>query len=189
MLQLLFTGLLLGQSKNVADVEHIDHKGGVSAAVVVSEFLPLVHTQQILAPNAVGKGNGVLEETVERLRSILKKSGSSLDRIVKLNFILTADAQRDVLLKQLAAGAFGQGKPAVSFVTDKLPAGSAWAVDAVALAAPRTSWKQVEHGEGFTVLPPGTRIYVSGQAVPAKDLAEATRKTLEELRDTLKFFA
>jgi len=51
----------------------------------------------------------------------------------------------------------------------------------------RPAWKQVEHGDAYAILPPGTRVYVSGQAVPGKDLAEATRKTLDELRDTLKF--
>jgi enamine deaminase RidA (YjgF/YER057c/UK114 family) len=37
------------------------------------------------------------------------------------------------------------------------------------------------------ILPPGSRIYVAGQAEKGKDLAEATRRTLESLRATLKF--
>lgn len=186
MHQLLFAGILLSfQGTPYNDVEHIDSasKNGTSSALIVADSVPLVHTQQILVQGSTES----LPAAVLRLDGLLKKADSSLDRIVKLNFVVTSDEHSDILRKELARGTFGNGRPAVSFVQGKLPVSSAWAFDVVALGSRRPTWKQVVHGDGFAILPPGTRIYVSGQAVPGKDLAEATRKTLEELRDTLKF--
>jgi enamine deaminase RidA (YjgF/YER057c/UK114 family) len=176
------------QATKHPDVEHIDPqpKGGVSAAVIVPDSVPLVHTQQVFVPALEAGSKERVQVAVKRLETTLKKAGSSLDRIVKLNFVLTNDDRQEISRKALAQGTFGSGKPAVSFVTGKLPTGSAWAFDAVALGTRRPSWKQVEHGDGFAILPPGTRIYVSGRAVAGKNLADATRKTLEELRGTLK---
>jgi len=182
---LVVAGFLLSfQAGARADVEHIDPvpKGGVSAAVIVPDSAPLVHTRQIMA-----RSNDDFPATIKQLETILKNAGSSLERIVKLNFIMTRDEQQDALRQELARGTFGNARPAVSFVTGKLPKGSAWSLDAVAVGTRRPAWKQVEHGDGFAILPPGTRIYVSGQAVPGQDLGEATRKTLAELRETLKF--
>ena len=165
-----------------ADVEHIepDAKANRSAAVVVADSVPLVHTRQVLA-------QADAKTAVGQLDAILKQAGSSLHRIVKLNFVIRDLELRTMLLKEVAQETFGDGKPAVSFVQGKLPGDAKWAVDAVALGTRREAWKQVEHGDGYALLPPGTRVYVSGQAVGAKSLAVATRKTLEELRDTLKF--
>jgi len=167
-------------------IEHIDPhaKRNDSAAVIVPDAAPLVHTEQILVRSTATKD---LASVAERLRIILKNAGSSVDRIVKINFVMTDNAQQAFLRSELARGTFGSGKPAVSFVTGKLPAGSACAIDVVALGTQQAAWQQVEHGDGFAVLPPGCRVYVSGQAVAGVNLAEATRKTLEELRGTLKF--
>jgi len=174
------------QAVGRSDMDHIDPqpKAGTSAAVIVTDSVPLVHTRQILVKDL---DLMQMEIASQRLQAILQDAGSSLDRIVKLNFVLTNDEQHEALRKELARGRFGQGKPAVSIVTGKLPPGSTLAVDAVALGTRRPTWKQIEHGSGFAILPPGTRIYISGQAVGGKDLAEATRKTLEELRETLKY--
>jgi len=171
------------------DVEHIDPhpKAGTSAAVVVADSVPLVHTQQFL----IGKLDAEQMKSVGvRLQTILTKAGSSIDRIVKVNFVLTSDEQQLALHNELAQGTFGNAKPAVSFATGKLPQGASVAFDVVALGTRRLEKGGpggVEYGDGFAILPPGTRVYVSGQAVAGKDFAEATRKTLEELRDTLKF--
>ena len=174
------------QTGNRSDTEHIDSQpnAGTSAAVIVADSVPLIHTQQILAEDSEAKP---VQSVRKRLQAILNDAGSSLDRMVKLNFVLSSDEQQEALRNELARWTFGNAKPAVSFVTGKLPKGASWAVDAVALGTRRPAWKQVEHGDGFAILPPGTRVYVSGQAVGGKDLAEATRKTLAELRETLKY--
>lgn len=178
MWELVVATALLGAQG--ADREPIDPgpKSGTSAAVIVADSVPLVHTQQVLMQTP---------DASKSLQAILKNAGTSLDRAVKLNFVVTDDTMEAAVRKELARGTFGNGKPAISFVTGKLPDGSALAVDAVALGTRQPAWKQIEHGDGFAVLPPGTRVFVSGQAVPGNDLAEATRKTLEELRETLKF--
>jgi enamine deaminase RidA (YjgF/YER057c/UK114 family) len=57
------------------------------------------------------------------------------------------------------------------------------ALDAVATS----DAKDAKRTRTAAVLPPGSRIYISGQAEKGKDLAEATRKTLASLDATLKF--
>lgn len=183
---LLGIGTTGARGQAPVDVEHIDPqaKAGTAAAVIVADSPPLVHTRQIFGDGLDAKS---IEAVRKRLQTILHDAGSSLDRIVKLNFVMTGDEHQSALRDKLARGTFGNAKPAVSFVSGKLPGGAAWSVDAVAVGTRRPAWKKVEHGQGYALLPPGTRVFVSGQAVAGKDLAEATRKTLDELRGTLKF--
>src|SRR5439155_25214559 len=74
--------------------------------------------------------------------------------------------------------------PAVSYVVTRLAVADALvAMDAVAVAGER---RPASGGTKVAILPAGSRVYVSGQAERADSLAEATRKTLEALRVTLK---
>src|SRR5262245_44110905 len=124
-MQLLASVLLAWSGAGPGDVEHIDArpKAGTAAAVVVPDAVPLVHTQQILATD------GKPAATAKRLAAVLAQAGSSIDRIVKLNFVVADPAKTAALKKELASWTFGRGKPAVSFVQSKLPGGAAWAVD------------------------------------------------------------
>src|SRR5256885_8448919 len=99
MVELLFAGLLLAwQGTGHTDAEHIDPqpRTGVSAAVIVADSVPLVHTQQISAD--------MVQPAVRRLEAILKDAGSSLERLVKLNFIVTNDEKQEALRRELARG-------------------------------------------------------------------------------------
>src|SRR5262249_18562518 len=54
-------------------------------------------------------------------------------------------------------------------------------------AAPRSATPAIRRiGRHSAVLPPGTRIFVSGQADPGANLSDATRRTLEGLAATLR---
>jgi enamine deaminase RidA (YjgF/YER057c/UK114 family) len=149
--------------------------------------------------NIVGKGKAAVqaEAVLDNLAAALGQARSGLDRVVKVNVYA---ARREVVAevrKVLAQKFAGEVKPAASFVVGALPHPDALvALDAVAVSAldPGGAVKLLSSpklpragGAHAAVLPAGTRVYVSGQAEKGRDLAEATRKTLESLRATLKY--
>jgi enamine deaminase RidA (YjgF/YER057c/UK114 family) len=173
---------------------------GSSAAVIVGPAA-LVHTEQVWSRST---DSPILGETASEqmagalgaLEVALRPAGSGLDRIVKLNVYVTgpdaADAARQALARQYS----GDARPAVSYVTTRLPdprmlvALDAVAVsdhDGVNVALYDDRLEPDLQGQAYAaILPVGGRVYIAGQAEPG-DLAEATRKTLESLRQTLKF--
>lgn len=170
---------------------------GVSSAVRIANA-PLVHTTQ-LVPIEELKGDagphcvGVLKE----LDRLLAEYQSKRSDLVKLNVYVQNAAVREAFLKELAAWSGGE-LPAVAFVATRLPDPKAQiAVDAVFVSRrqnpeslpTRDITQQKENSKAWaqaSVLPRGDVVYISGQAQPG-ELAEATRKTLDELHRTLKF--
>jgi enamine deaminase RidA (YjgF/YER057c/UK114 family) len=77
------------QATKQPDVEHIDPQpnGSVSAAVIVPGSVPLVHTQQVFVQGLEAGSKEHVKAAVKRLETTLKKAGSSLDCIVKINFV------------------------------------------------------------------------------------------------------
>lgn len=186
-----------------------DRESGTSAAVVVPAETALIFTTQVVAPDAPDPDRTpehCVEEVLDRLDTILRGGGSGLDRAVRLHVVL---ASPDLLptLRSSLAERFPDGKgPALNVVVGARPrAGAMIAIDAVALTdmqpdpgraiRPQT----LRRGGGgrigiapasptatpFAVLPAGPRVFISGQAEAADDLATATRKTLESLGDSL----
>jgi len=166
-----------------------DRERGMCDAVIV-DALPLAHTQQLLPLNADGRLSGKdaaaqIKRVFERLADTLAANRSGLDRLVKLNFVV-ACTEVVAAIERFLARQFASGRgPATSFVVSSLPhAGAVVAVDAVAVADSEAG----KRGQAdCRILPPGARVYIAGQAEPGKSLGEATRKTLESLRATLKF--
>lgn len=174
---------------------------GSSAAVVVGN-VALVHTTQLLPVNDDGTIAGTeaatqFEHVLDRLDETLLATGSGLAQVVKLNVYVTRQDAVPVIERTMARRLAGARLPAVSFVVTKLPRTDALvAADAVAESGvfSRKSVSITERdrrvgatSSALTVMPPGTRIYVSGQAERSEDLAEATRETLQSLRKTLEF--
>src|SRR5262245_38637327 len=161
---------------------------GSSRAVVVAD-LPLAHTGQLLPVDARGAvvGKDAAEQCgklFDDLAAVLAGVGSGLDRLVKLNVYAARGEDVPAIEKVFAQRFRGGRKPAVSFVVTRLPVAAALvALDAVAVSGER---RPTSGGTNVAILPAGSRIYVSGQAERADSLAEATRKTLEALRVTLK---
>jgi enamine deaminase RidA (YjgF/YER057c/UK114 family) len=171
---------------------------GASAAVVVGDG-PLVHTAQIMPP--VDGATGAAEQAgpvLDRLDSILRAAQSELRQVVKLNVCVAKQEDVEGVQRILARRFSGPHKPAVSWVVTPLPDASVLvAADAVATTS-LDPGVVLLGGEGeqappappsaqFAVVPGGSRIYVAGQAERSESLAEATRKTLESLRATLRF--
>jgi enamine deaminase RidA (YjgF/YER057c/UK114 family) len=161
---------------------------GTSRAVVVGD-VPLAHTAQLLPLDARGAvaGKDAAQQCgrlLDDLQSMLRDAGSGLDRLVKLNLYLTRAEDVPAMEKTLAHRFRGGRKPAVSFVVTRLPVADALVgLDAIAMAGER---RPASDATKVAILPPGSRVYVSGQAERADSLAEATRKTLEAMRVTLK---
>lgn len=174
------------------------NEAGSSAAVLVGDW-PLAHTAQavpvdesrrVLSADPQAQAGRVLDN----LHTMLVQAQSGLDRAVKLNFYVTRDEILPDVKAVLAARFHGAQRPAVAFVVTPLPIGDALvAADAVAVTtgesgnAVELSGAKTGQPATVAVVPDGTRIYIAGQAEPGTSLAEATRKTLESLRTTLKF--
>lgn len=176
-----------------------DSQTGMSAAVVV-EDCALLHTGQIFPklPEADG-GSEIVDRQIESILSqidaVLVESGSGPDQCIKINFYVARDAIAAEVSRILSAHYSGDHKPAVSFVTTKLPmAAAVVAADAVGAvtsashAASRSgAEEQVILRESGGIVPGGSRIYVAGQAEQSTSLSEATAKTLASLSATLRF--
>lgn len=182
-----------------------DAKARTSAAVVVSGSLNLAHTAQLLPIDAAGAvaapkaGRDVspvdaqCEAVLDRLEAALKEAGTGVDRLVKINVYV---ARADVLPSFRAAVArriIGSGRPAMTVVVSALSHPDALvAADGVAVTPLPKPVAPPQNAAGggrarVAILPAGARVYVSGQAAQSTDLAEATRKTLDELGQTLTF--
>lgn len=172
-----------------------------SRAVVVPD-VPLAHTSQILPLNErgqlLGAGQSVtqVEKVLDNLALALAEAGSNFDRLVKVNVYV---AQLDVIdeVHKAFARRFKAVQPAISYVVGKLTqTGALVAMDAVAVAGsdPGSAVKRISSprlakqlSPHIAILPAGARVYVAGQALKGKDVAEATRNTLVQLRETLKY--
>lgn len=196
-LTILMTFLPMATAALAADVQTIEAADGIAQAVVVGN-LPLAHTAQLLPLDASGKlvGKGQPEaqiaQVLDNLQAALAEARSSLDRVVKLN-VSAADAEVAMAVRKALAKKFsGAAKPAVSFVTGKLPHADALvAIDAIAVSGEQPGSVKHVKSSGATrvaIMPAGSRVYIAGQAEKADDLPTATRKTMESLRATLKFF-
>ncbi len=197
--------LFLGISVSAQKGQHIQYSGssnllGASDAVIVDD-VPLIHTTQFLpldkSGNIVIPGdlNAQINQVFLNISSVLKKAGSNLDQIVKLNIYIRSSNLITEVQEQINKRFKSGKKPAVSFVAGDLGHTDALiSMDAIAVSA-KISVESVKYflpknlssAQGTAraaILPAGPVVYVSGQAVKG-ELAEATRGTLEQLQATL----
>jgi enamine deaminase RidA (YjgF/YER057c/UK114 family) len=204
---ILFLALLLhvasaGAANPNGSVRFLDSskEGGTSQAVIVRD-VSLAHTAQLLPLDdrgrLVGEGQPArqVEKVLDNLALALGEVHSGFDQLIKVNVYAVGEDVIEEVQKAFGRR-FTAAKPAVSFVVGGLPsAGARVALDAVAIVG-NESGPRVKrlvagrlHDTGLShvaVLPAGARVYISGQAEKGEDLAQATRRTLESLRKTLK---
>jgi enamine deaminase RidA (YjgF/YER057c/UK114 family) len=164
-----------------------DELTGGSRAAVVGD-VPLVHTAQFMVA-ADGKNRSAKEQVelvLEKVLGAIRSADGDAKQIVRLN-VGVASLDTAGLVRETVARSFPKEKrPAVTFVVGKLPApDSIVAMDAVAPG--KLTGTAVRIVAGAAILPPGRRVYVSGQAEKGDSPADATRKTLASLRATLKW--
>jgi enamine deaminase RidA (YjgF/YER057c/UK114 family) len=181
-----------------------DPKTGSAAAVIVGPAA-LGHTGQIFPLDdegkvvSVGSTGGQIERVFSNLERVMASVDARRDDIVKLNVyaaeVVTADAVRKALAEKFP----GKSKPAVCYVVGKLErSGARVALDAVFACDAdnqnavrrinaNAGWGIPSAGGALAILPPGPRVYISGQAEESKEMADATRRTLESLKKTLVF--
>lgn len=184
--------------------EYIDpsEATGSSMAVVVGDT-PLAHTALILPLDSNQTVHGMRDaeaqtrKVLQLLAFALKKADTGLPQIAKLNVYLADNEHMGAAQKVISNTFTGKGKPAVCFVVGNLPHPNVLVgMDAVATTSTpgsktivRASSEAIHRMHGHShvaILPTGSRVYVSGQAVRAGDLAASTRQTMEQLAETLR---
>jgi enamine deaminase RidA (YjgF/YER057c/UK114 family) len=189
-----------------SDVRHVGSNpltGGANAVVTAGS--PLAHTAQFFALDQdgaiVGAGD-VAAQTARVLDSIdsaLSETGSSLVHVVKLNVYVRSADVTEAVKAGIAARFQAGSRPAICLVegafsntaalvamdaiatTDQTPAaGTTIRKRGTALASPAGT-------SHVSVLPLGTRVYISGRAARQGTTAEATTATMVQLKDTLAF--
>lgn len=173
-----------------------------SLAVIVDE-VPLAHTTQFYPVNKngklVGEGNlsNQVNQVLKNLTIALKTAESKFEDIIKLNICIANSDIKQAVQHQLNKKFSSDKRPSISFVVGKIALSNALlAVDAVAVSKTSIN-KSVNYfrseelfGDKRTahvsVLPAKGVVYISGQADKG-ELAEATRGTLKQLEETLKY--
>jgi enamine deaminase RidA (YjgF/YER057c/UK114 family) len=183
----------------------LDAPPGMSQAVIV-QGLPLVHTRQLLPLDREGKlvGEGSADQQIEQvltnLEAVLKDSGSSMNKLVRVNvYALSAaivSSFREHLNKRFGASV----RPAITSVLTPLAHRKALvAVDAVAVAPNNlrsVSGKAValrrcpsvagnQRCADVGVLPRGGVAYLSGQPDEGGLAASAVTRSMTGLMMTL----
>jgi enamine deaminase RidA (YjgF/YER057c/UK114 family) len=171
-----------------------------SAAALVAETAGLAHTAQLFPLDDQGKlvGPGQpqaqAEAVLEQLAQTLGAVDLSLDRLVKVNVYCASD-EAVVAFQKAFSERVGRGpaRPAIAFVVGALAVpGALVAADAVAAAPGAGDGVRMVPAQGrakrssVALLPPGGKVYISGQAEPGT-LLQATRATLESLKKTLDY--
>jgi enamine deaminase RidA (YjgF/YER057c/UK114 family) len=172
----------------------VDDAAASAMAVRVDGSLPLVHTEQFFPIDrdgsifAPGEAAQQAEILLAGLKLNLELAGSNLERLVKLNVYAANTSAIAAFQKALVRRCPPGSRPAISYVVGTLARpGATLALDAVAAADPAKQDVGTLPGWSHSILPPGARIYISGQADPGKSLGEATRNTLQGLDATLRF--
>lgn len=200
---LLAAALSIERGAPAASIQYLGEnpQAGLAAAVVVEGYA-LAHTAQLFPLDKNGRviGEGSVEaqlaQTLFNLETALAAVGTSTEHLVKINFYVdgpkTATAARTMLTKRFRAPV----RPALSWVTTRLPQPQAiLALDAVAAVPGDGPQEVVRHGGQtppgrpgagavISVLPRGQCVYVSGQAGQG-DVPAATTETLRSLLKTI----
>jgi enamine deaminase RidA (YjgF/YER057c/UK114 family) len=175
----------------------LDAPPGMSQAVIV-QGLPLVYTRQLLpldsAGNLVeGDVNEQINQVLNNLEAVLKKCGSGLNRLVRLNVYALSPATVTRVRELLSTGP--AVRPAITSVLTPLPHRNALvAVDAVAVAA--DAGKSVALNRSMAVagekdcadaavLPCGGVAYLSGQPEEGGLTELAVTRSMANLKKTL----
>lgn len=202
---LLLPGMAAGQERPPL-ITTLAHDSSYGPRMVrVDANAALIHTNQLLTSAPENEGTNDSAEAMRRFLDLLGQGTNPVRErfgdtaIVRLNVavVQTGFAKDLTGISSVRLGRKPNDTPMLpmSFVVGQVPKQRGLvALDGV-LAIPghkakgevvRLPSEDQSKIPFATICPPGTRVYVSGQAEKGADLREATRKTLESLRATLK---
>ncbi len=171
-----------------------DPKTGQALAVVVEKD-HLIYTGQLLPTGPSVSPTPPEDQVADVFRQLDRLLTGN--RLVKLNVYVHEPSVTALVTKQLVKRYSGDYQPAVCFVQTALPGGGVVvALDAVVTVAAPPSEGMVRREKPrlkgqpapLAHLPPLGVVYISGQAEKGDGtLADATKKTMESLLNTIKF--
>jgi len=179
----------------------LDAPAGMSQAVIV-QGVPLVHTRQLLPLDRDGKlvGEGSADKQIEQvlnnLETVLKDSGSGLNKLVRVNIYALSAATVTQVREALGKRLGGSVRPAItSVLTPMTHRKAVVAVDAVAGSDEKGSSLALKRCEAVAgdktcadaaVLPRGGIAYLSGQPDEGGLTVSAVVRSMTGLMTTLK---
>lgn len=163
----------------------------------------LAHTAQLLpTAEATGSPTSEINSVLKQLDHALSDTDSARSDLIKLNLYVADHEITEIALTSLQRWCPADARPAVCTVTTALPAERCFALDAVFVARQPVTAETVTHLPAaaadttavlprhqtavVSILPQGDAVYISGQAQPGDNIAEATAATLQQLHETLK---
>ncbi|HLU90108.1 MAG TPA: RidA family protein [Cyclobacteriaceae bacterium] len=187
-------------------VQYIEpnNKTATALATVVGD-VPLAFSDHILPFDQKGTLIGEaapliqLDQVVKNLTAVLRSAGTNLSGLVRVNLYLDDNALHDQVLYRMADLLPEGSHPAVTVISGGQPRpGVLVSMDAVAVVPEKDVtgganlfWVEDAYAAGnraqLAVLPPGRKVFVSGQAEEGKDLSEATINTMRNLFATLAY--
>lgn len=187
-------------------VQYIEpnNKTATALATVVGD-VPLAFSDHILPFDQEGTLAGEaapliqLDQVVKNLTAVLRSAGTNLSGLVRVNLYLDDNALHDQVLNRMADLLPEGSHPAMTVISGGQPRpGVLVSMDAVAVVPEKDVtgganlfWVEDAYAAGnraqLAVLPPGRKVFVSGQAEEGKDLSEATINTMRNLFATLAY--
>ncbi len=159
------------------------HRNGTALFVRAADG-PLIFTAQVYAADLSRDARGQAGQALDQIGLLLAKAGGDLTTVLRLNVYL-ADERSAAAVDALLAERFDAAPPAVTTVVSPLSQpGALVAFDAVAAVKKSPAAVEVITSSA-AILPAGGKVFISGQAEKAADLATATQLTMESLHRSL----
>jgi enamine deaminase RidA (YjgF/YER057c/UK114 family) len=141
---------------------------------------PMMFTAQIFAPDVSRDARSQADQALDQLAGELNKAGGDLKRVLRLNAYVS-DPSATAAVDAAIATRFADAPPAVTLACTPLTKpGARVAFDAVAAVSNSRGTVEILTGGG-AVMPPGGKVFVSGQANRGDNLAASVRTTMESL--------
>jgi enamine deaminase RidA (YjgF/YER057c/UK114 family) len=145
---------------------------------------PLFFSRMVVATEVTAAVVRQAEEALDLLVRDVVKAGGSGQTVVRLQGYLVEERDYEAVAAVVATR-FAAYPPAVTWTTTPLAVpGARVAFEAMAAVAPSMSgdgaWP-----EGGAILPPGPKVFISGQAERGDGLTDSVRRTMESLHRTV----
>lgn len=187
-------------------IQHIEPKAvsGTSLATVVKD-VPLAFTGQIFPydenGNPVGASNSKeqLDQVMKNVEKVLASVGSDLEGLVRINLYVNDDLLYEEVLGHIGELLPKGAGPSITCISG-VPSREdvMLSMDVVAVAPTHRGKERVrllrtagiygqDNRADVAVLPPGRKVFISGQAEPGDDLVQASNLTMHSLFATLAY--